>query len=70
MHALCQNQNIIYTYDNVDGTRDPSTSRAYSSEEYLKITEEQLNASAAQQQEQTPPPEEGGESEPQIQPPG
>ncbi|XP_061364476.1 sec-independent protein translocase protein TATB, chloroplastic [Gastrolobium bilobum] len=50
-----------------NGTRDPS--RAYSSEEYLKITEEQLKASAAQQQQgQTPPPKEG-QFQPQIQPP-
>ncbi|KAK7279923.1 hypothetical protein RJT34_24984 [Clitoria ternatea] len=51
-----------------NGTRDPG--KAYNSEEYLKITEEQLKASAAQQQEQgqTPPPKEG-ELEPQIQPP-
>ncbi|TKY51327.1 Sec-independent protein translocase protein TATB [Spatholobus suberectus] len=48
-----------------NGTPDPN--RAYSSEEYLKITEEQLKASAAQQQGQTPPKE--GENEPQIQPP-
>ncbi|KAJ1384995.1 Sec-independent protein translocase protein TatA/B/E [Sesbania bispinosa] len=49
-----------------NGTRDPS--RAYSSEEYLKITEEQLKAAAAQQQGQTTPLKEG-EFEPQIQPP-
>ncbi|KAK7391344.1 hypothetical protein VNO78_19759 [Psophocarpus tetragonolobus] len=48
-----------------NGTPDPT--KAYSSEEYLKITEEQLNSSAAQQQGQTPPKE--GENEPQIQPP-
>ncbi|XP_020223977.1 sec-independent protein translocase protein TATB, chloroplastic [Cajanus cajan] len=48
-----------------NGTPDPI--KAYSSEDYLKITEEQLKASAAQQQGQTPPKE--GEIEPQIQPP-
>ncbi|KHN12156.1 Sec-independent protein translocase protein TatA [Glycine soja] len=48
-----------------NGTLDPT--KAYSSEEYLKITEEQLKASAAQQQGQTPPKE--GENGPQIQPP-
>ncbi|XP_027365178.1 sec-independent protein translocase protein TATB, chloroplastic isoform X2 [Abrus precatorius] len=52
--------------NNADGTRDPI--RAYSSEEYLKITEEQLKAAAAQQQEQSPPPQEA-KIEPQIQPP-
>ncbi|KAJ1391018.1 sec-independent protein translocase [Sesbania bispinosa] len=49
-----------------NGTRDPN--RAYSSDEYLKITEEQLKAAAAQQQGQTTPLKEG-EFEPQIQPP-
>lgn len=49
-----------------NGKADPS--RAYSSEDYLKITEEQLKAAAAQQQEQTPPPEED-KSERPIQPP-
>ncbi|XP_057427050.1 sec-independent protein translocase protein TATB, chloroplastic isoform X2 [Lotus japonicus] len=49
-----------------DGTQDPS--RAYSSEEYLKITEEQLKASAAQQQQGQTPPRKEGELEPQIQP--
>ncbi|XP_047168812.1 sec-independent protein translocase protein TATB, chloroplastic [Vigna umbellata] len=48
-----------------NGTPDPKN--AYSSEEYLKITKEQLKASAAQQQEQTPPKER--EDEPQIKPP-
>nr|ACU24087.1 unknown [Glycine max] len=47
-----------------NGTPDPT--KAYSSEEYLKITEEQLKASAAQQQGQTPSKE--GDNEPQIQP--
>ncbi|XP_057427049.1 sec-independent protein translocase protein TATB, chloroplastic isoform X1 [Lotus japonicus] len=51
---------------NADGTQDPS--RAYSSEEYLKITEEQLKASAAQQQQGQTPPRKEGELEPQIQP--
>jgi len=55
-----------YISDIADGTLDPT--KAYSSEEYLKITEEQLKASAAQQQGQTPPKE--GENGPQIQPPG
>ncbi|KAG4907929.1 hypothetical protein JHK86_056413 [Glycine max] len=54
-----------YISDIADGTLDPT--KAYSSEEYLKITEEQLKASAAQQQGQTPPKE--GENGPQIQPP-
>ncbi|XP_004496540.1 sec-independent protein translocase protein TATB, chloroplastic [Cicer arietinum] len=50
-----------------NGKQDPS--RAYSTEDYLKITEEQLKASAAaQQQEQTPPPKEA-EIELQIQSP-
>ncbi|RVX01962.1 Sec-independent protein translocase protein TATB, chloroplastic [Vitis vinifera] len=51
------------------GDGAPSLNKAYSSEEYLKITEEQLKASAAQQQSQTPPP---GESqlEPQTEPLG
>ncbi|KAA8539939.1 hypothetical protein F0562_026631 [Nyssa sinensis] len=39
----------------VDPNGAPSPNSAYSSEEYLKITEEQLKASAAQQQMQTPP---------------
>lgn len=53
----------------VDPNGAPSLNKAYSSEEYLKITEEQLKASAAQQQSQTPPP---GESrlEPQTEPLG
>ncbi|KAI4347575.1 hypothetical protein L6164_008377 [Bauhinia variegata] len=48
-----------------NGTADPN--RAYTSEEYLKIREEQLKASAAQQEVQAPPPEEG-QLEPEIQP--
>jgi hypothetical protein len=56
-----------YIYNNVDRKADPS--RAYSSEDYLKITEEQLKAAAAQLQEQTPPPKED-KSEQQSQPPG
>ncbi|CAL0316011.1 unnamed protein product [Lupinus luteus] len=47
-----------------DGARDPS--RAYSAEEYLKITEEQLKTASAQQPSQTPPAKEA-EFEPQIQ---
>ncbi|XP_028053893.1 sec-independent protein translocase protein TATB, chloroplastic isoform X1 [Camellia sinensis] len=39
----------------VDPNGASSPSRAYSSDEYLKITEEQLKASAAQQQTETPP---------------
>ncbi|MED6122164.1 hypothetical protein PIB30_037331 [Stylosanthes scabra] len=50
-----------------NGTRDPN--KAYSSEEYLKVTQEQLKASAApqQQQEQTPPapPKQAAATEPQ-----
>ncbi|CAJ2629983.1 unnamed protein product [Trifolium pratense] len=49
-----------------NGNGDPS--RAYSSEDYLKITEEQLKAAAAQQQVQTPPPKEA-EIEQEVQPP-
>lgn len=63
----CQTPVYNLIYDNADGTPDPS--RAYSSEEYLKITEEQLKAAAAQQQVQTPPPKEG-QIEPHINPPG
>ncbi|KAL9412301.1 hypothetical protein AB3S75_045846 [Citrus x aurantiifolia] len=44
----------------------PSANKAYTSEEYLKMTEEQLKASAAQQQEQSPQGE--SLSEPQTQP--
>lgn len=67
-HVWCQKHEYDdYIYNNVDGKADPS--RAYSSEDYLKITEEQLKAAAAQQQEQTPPPEED-KSERPIQPPG
>ncbi|KAI4351694.1 hypothetical protein L6164_006028 [Bauhinia variegata] len=58
--------------DNSQTTVDPNgpadPNRAYSSEEYLKITEEQLKAFAAQQEEQAPPPVDG-ELEPQTQPP-
>lgn len=39
-----------------DGT--PSVNKAYTSEEYLKVTEEQLKASASQQQDQTASPAE------------
>ncbi|GAU32378.1 hypothetical protein TSUD_44210 [Trifolium subterraneum] len=50
-----------------NGNGDPS--RAYSSEDYLKITEEQLKAAAAaQQQVQTTPPKEA-EIEQEVQPP-
>jgi TatA/E family protein of Tat protein translocase len=49
-----------------NGNGDPS--RAYSSEDYLKITEEQLKAAAAQQQVPTPPPQEA-EIEQEVQPP-
>ncbi|KAF7813136.1 Sec-independent protein translocase protein TATB, chloroplastic [Senna tora] len=49
----------------VNGT--PGPNRAYSTEDYLKITEEQLRASALQKEEQTPSNEEGQSS--QIQPP-
>jgi TatA/E family protein of Tat protein translocase len=49
-----------------NGNGDPG--RAYSSEDYLKITEEQLKAAAAQQQVQTPPPQEA-EIEQEVQPP-
>jgi hypothetical protein len=67
LNAWCQ----IHEYDNIsenaDGNGDPS--RAYSSEDYLKITEEQLKAAAAQQQVPTPPPQEA-EIEQEVQPPG
>ncbi|GAY41110.1 hypothetical protein CUMW_056930 [Citrus unshiu] len=43
-----------------------SANKAYTSEEYLKMTEEQLKASAAHQQEQSPQGE--SLSEPQTQP--
>ncbi|KAH7557668.1 hypothetical protein ACOSP7_027522 [Xanthoceras sorbifolium] len=46
-----------------------SPNRAYTSDEYLKITEEQLKASAAQQQAQ-PPQQEESQFEPQTQPQG
>lgn len=46
MHCVC----------NADGVSSPS--RAYTTEEYLKITEEQLKAAAAQQQGQTSSPAE------------
>lgn len=61
-------QNLIRSLDNADGTQD--LRRAYSSDEYLKITEEQLKAVAAQQEEQaqTPPPKEAN-IEQQVQPP-
>ncbi|XP_058769821.1 sec-independent protein translocase protein TATB, chloroplastic [Vicia villosa] len=52
----------------VDPNGKLDESKAYSSEEYLKITEEQLKAIAAQQQEQTPSPKEE-KIEQQIQPP-
>ncbi|KAJ6971306.1 sec-independent protein translocase protein TATB [Populus alba x Populus x berolinensis] len=45
----------------------PSPNKSYTSEEYLKMTEEQLKASAAKQQEQPPPPAES-QLEPQAQP--
>lgn len=54
----------LYT---ADGASSPS--RAYTTEEYLKITEEQLKASAAQQQGQTPSPAES-QSETQTNPQG
>ncbi|KAI9161270.1 hypothetical protein LWI28_015912 [Acer negundo] len=53
--------------DVADPNGSPSPNRAYTSDEYLKITEEQLKASAAQQQEQSPPQEES-QFEPQTQP--
>lgn len=62
----CETPEYYYIPNNTDGTLDPN--RAYSSEEYLKVTEEQLKESAAQPQGKTPPKE--GENEPQIQPPG
>ncbi|KAF1878775.1 hypothetical protein Lal_00047447, partial [Lupinus albus] len=40
----------------LDGTQDPR--KAYSSEEYLKVTEQQLKAASAQQQGQIPTPKE------------
>ncbi|CAJ1977022.1 unnamed protein product [Sphenostylis stenocarpa] len=65
------NSNVSNTRSTSSSTVDPNgtpdSTKVYSSEEYLKITEEQLNAYATQQQGQTPPKE--GEDEPQIQPP-
>lgn len=49
----------------VDPNGAPSPTKAYSSEEYLKITEEQLKASAAPQQHQTMSSEES-KPQPQI----
>ncbi|KAJ6747950.1 SEC-INDEPENDENT PROTEIN TRANSLOCASE PROTEIN TATA CHLOROPLASTIC [Salix purpurea] len=46
--------NISPTVTDPNGA--PSPNRAYTSEEYLKITEEQLKASAAEQQGQSTPP--------------
>lgn len=69
VHAWCQIPEYNFVCDNADGSGTQDASRAYSTEDYLKITEDQLKASAAQQQGQTPPPKEG-ETEPQIQPPG
>lgn len=43
-----------YVYVYADGA--PSPNRAYTTEEYLKITEEQLKATAAQNQGQTTSP--------------
>ncbi|KAL2324557.1 hypothetical protein Fmac_023615 [Flemingia macrophylla] len=60
-------RNTTSTSSTVDPNGKPDPIKAYSSEDYLKITEEQLKASAAQQQGQTPPKE--GEIELQIQPP-
>ncbi|XP_062154683.1 sec-independent protein translocase protein TATB, chloroplastic [Alnus glutinosa] len=51
----------------VDPNGASSLNRAYTTEDYLKITEEQLKASAAQQQGQIPPSGEG-ELETQTQP--
>ncbi|CAL5407847.1 unnamed protein product [Camellia sinensis] len=47
------NSRLGPTFSLLNGASSPS--RAYSSDEYLKITEEQLKASAAQQQTETPP---------------
>ncbi|XP_021285217.1 sec-independent protein translocase protein TATB, chloroplastic [Herrania umbratica] len=41
-----------------DPNGTPSVNKAYTSEEYLKVTEEQLKASASQQQDQTASPAE------------
>ncbi|KAB5532481.1 hypothetical protein DKX38_019151 [Salix brachista] len=46
--------NISPTVTDPNGA--PSPDRAYTSEEYLKVTEEQLKASAAEQQGQSTPP--------------
>ncbi|XP_031281113.1 sec-independent protein translocase protein TATB, chloroplastic-like [Pistacia vera] len=48
----------------VDRNVSPSQKAAYTTEDYLKVTEEQLKASAAQQQVQSPPQ---GESSPEPQ---
>ncbi|GAV76286.1 MttA_Hcf106 domain-containing protein [Cephalotus follicularis] len=53
----------------VDPNGTPSSTRAYTSEEYLKITEEQLKASVAQQQSHSPPPGESNfenQAQPQV----
>ncbi|KAF8412234.1 hypothetical protein HHK36_000194 [Tetracentron sinense] len=51
----------------IDPNGSSPTTKAYSSEEYLKITEEQIKASAVQSQEQTPPQENQSETQPQPQ---
>ncbi|KAI8564853.1 hypothetical protein RHMOL_Rhmol03G0214800 [Rhododendron molle] len=48
----------------VDPNGAPSPNKAYSTEDYLKITEDQLKAAAAQQQAQTSP---AGESKSELQ---
>ncbi|KAL9375976.1 hypothetical protein Peur_032855 [Populus x canadensis] len=57
--------NISTTVADPNGA--PSPNKSYTSEEYLKITEEQLKASAAKQQGQPTPPAES-QLEPQAQP--
>ncbi|KAJ6867871.1 hypothetical protein NC651_033029 [Populus alba x Populus x berolinensis] len=57
--------NISTTVADPNGA--PSPNKSYTSEEYLKMTEEQLKASAAKQQGQPPPPAES-QLEPQAQP--
>jgi hypothetical protein len=55
---------LFFVDKKLDGA--PSPNKLYTSEEYLKITEEQLKASAAKQQGQPPPPAES-QLEPQAQ---
>lgn len=66
-HNLAPHEIVSVTLSNLELCADgaPSPSRAYTSEEYLKITEEQLKAAAAQNQGQTSTPVES-QLEPQT----